>query len=86
MDTFWGKYLFDASKTVFFDLARIILQTIDADADIKRIIRNRNKATLVRYFRKQLTVYIKFRPVYIIDRLMFSEKSRPVFIFFGFPE
>lgn len=86
MDTFWEKYLFDASKIIFFDLARIILQTIAADADIRKIIRNRNKKTLVRYFRKQLTVYIKFRPIYIIDRLIFSEKSRPVFIFFGFPE
>lgn len=86
MDTFWEKYLFDASKIIFFDLARIILQTIAAEADIRKIIRNRNKKTLVRYFRKQLTVYIKFRPIYIIDRLIFSEKSRPVFIFFGFPE
>lgn len=86
MDTFWKKYLFDAARIVFFDLARIILQTIAADADIKKIIKNRNNTALVRYFRKQLTVYIKFRPIYIIDRLMFSVKSRPILIFFGFSE
>ena len=86
MDNFWVKYLSVACSIILFDLERLILKAFVADKIAKMIKAARINLNLVRYFRKELLINVKFHLIDIIDYSIILAKRRTVLILFGFPE